>query len=152
MKQLRIGDVARVTGVRNVQLSRWLDRHTIQLSRLDKGSTGTGGFRTFSRATINQIAIAKKLIDLGVAAGPANAAATLFTEMGQPGRPANELFEFGLTVMIHSESGTSITNADSDSSLSDVFGRGLKPAIFLNIAPVIRVVDKLILTTKETNK
>jgi DNA-binding transcriptional MerR regulator len=82
MKQLRIGAVASVTGVRNVQLSRWLDRNTIQPSRFDKSTTGKSDFRTFSRATINQIAIAKKLIDLGVDAGPANAAAALFTERG----------------------------------------------------------------------
>ena len=44
MKQLRIGDVARVTGVRNVQLSRWLDRDTIQPSRFDKPTTGTGDY------------------------------------------------------------------------------------------------------------
>jgi DNA-binding transcriptional MerR regulator len=80
--QMKIGDVSRITGVRNVQLSRWLDRDTIQPSRNDHSSTGSGDHRTFSRATINQIAIAKKLIDLGVAAGPANAAASLFTEKG----------------------------------------------------------------------
>jgi hypothetical protein len=88
---LKIGGVSRVTGVREVTLIRWFDRMTIKPCD-DATTTGSGDHRRFSRATINQIAIAKKQIDLGVPPGPANAAATLFTEHGQPGRPANKLF------------------------------------------------------------
>jgi hypothetical protein len=80
--QLKIGDVGSVTHIALPTLRRWLDRRVVTLSRKDKASTGTGDARGFSRATINQIAIAKKLIELGVAAGPANAAAALFTEKG----------------------------------------------------------------------
>jgi hypothetical protein len=149
MKQLRIGSVARVTGVRDVQLLRWLDRNTIQPSRFDKPTTGSGDFRTFSRATINQIAIAKKLIDLGVPAGPANAAASLFTEIGQPGRAANEVFEFGLTVMIHTASGTTIKNIDSESSLADVFGRNFDSSITVNIGPILKAVDEAIISNQK---
>jgi DNA-binding transcriptional MerR regulator len=80
--QLQIGDVGRVTGIPITRLGRWIDRRTIKPSPQDHRSTGTGDSRTFSRATINQIAIAKQLIELGVGAGPANAAAALFTEQG----------------------------------------------------------------------
>jgi DNA-binding transcriptional MerR regulator len=81
-QQLKIGDVSRITGVPIPTLCRWLDRRTIKLSKNDKPSTGTGDHRTFSRATINQIAIAKRLIELGLGAGRANAAAAMFTEQG----------------------------------------------------------------------
>lgn len=81
-QQLKIGDVSRVTGVPIPTLCRWLDRRTIRQSCNEHHSTGTGDHRTFSRATINQIAIAKKLIELGLGAGRANAAAAMFTEQG----------------------------------------------------------------------
>jgi DNA-binding transcriptional MerR regulator len=80
--QLKIGDVSRITGVPIPTLCRWLDRRVIKPSRTDHPSRGTGDHRTFGRATINQIAIAKKLIELGIGAGPANAAAAMFTEQG----------------------------------------------------------------------
>jgi DNA-binding transcriptional MerR regulator len=152
MKQLRIGDVARVTGVRDVQLLRWLDRHTIQPSKFDKSTTGTGDFRTFSRATVNKIAIAKNAINLGVPAGPANAAAAHFTESGDKGRPANELYKFGLTVLIHTASGTTIKNVDSESSLADVFGRNFEPTIILNVGPIIKAVDEKLNSLKKDTK
>src|SRR5258706_16347247 len=94
---LKIGETSRATGVSIPTLCRWLDRRTIKPSRNDKPSTGTGDHRAFSRALINQIALAKKLMELGVGAGRSNVAAAHFTESSDNGRPANELFEFGLT-------------------------------------------------------
>jgi len=111
---------------------------------------GSGDFRTFSRATINTIAIARQFIKLGmISAAPAIAMARLFTEQGQPGRPANEIFEFGLTVLIHTASGTTIKNVDSESSLADVFGRNFEPAIILNVAPLIKGVDEAIISNRK---
>jgi DNA-binding transcriptional MerR regulator len=80
--QMKIGDVSRVTHVPIPTLCRWLDRRVIKSSRNDHPSSGTGDHRTFGRAIINQVAIAKKLIELGLGAGPANAAAAVFTEQG----------------------------------------------------------------------
>jgi DNA-binding transcriptional MerR regulator len=80
--QLKKGEVSRVTGVPLANLTRWLDRFVIKPARNDYHSCGTGDHRTFGRATINQIAIARKLIELGMSASPANAAAKFFTEQG----------------------------------------------------------------------
>jgi hypothetical protein len=77
---LKLGGVSRVTGVPVPTLGRWFDRGTIESSHLDVTTSGSGEYRQFSRATINKIAIARKLIGLGISAGPANAAASLFTE------------------------------------------------------------------------
>jgi hypothetical protein len=133
-------------------LSQRFDRKIYPVSRRDTPCSGSGTYREFSRATINQIAIAEKLIELGVGVGRAIAAAQLFTETGQPGRAANELFEFGLTAMIHSESGTSIRNIDPDSSLSEVFGRSFEPAIILNVGPIIRTVHEAIISNQKDTK
>lgn len=148
--QMKIGDVSRLTGVRDVTLSRWLDRNTIKPSRNDRRSSGTGDHRIFSRSTINNIAIAKQLINLGLKAGPANAAAATFTESGGNGRAANELWEFGLTVLVHTGTGiTSIVNIDPESSLSAVFGRSFNSAILVNIGPVIKTVDEAIISNRK---
>jgi hypothetical protein len=133
-------------------LGRWLDRRTIQPSRNDKQSAGSGDHRTFSRATINKIAIAKKLIDLGISAGPANAAASLFTDQGKRMRPANELYEFGRTLLVMKSSGTQILNADFNASLTDICGRPFETAILVDIGQTIRAVDEALAKLKKDNK
>jgi hypothetical protein len=77
---LKLGGVSRVTGVPLPTLGRWLDRRTIESTHLDVTTSGSGEYRQFSRNTVNKIAIAKKLIELGINAGPAIAAASLFTD------------------------------------------------------------------------
>ena len=136
---LKLGGVSRVTGVREVTLIRWFDRMTIK--PCDAATTGSGDHRRFSRATINQIAIAKKQIDLGVPPGPANAAAALFTEHGQPGRPANTLFEFGRTLLMTDASGSRIVNSQFDDALIDVCGRPFASALIVDIGQIIHTVD-----------
>jgi DNA-binding transcriptional MerR regulator len=150
--QLKIGDVSRVTGVPIPTLCRWLDRRVIKPSRNDHDSRGTGDHRLFGRAIINQIAIARTLIELGMSAGPASTAASSFTEKGEPGRPANDLFEFGLTVLVHTESETSIRNLDPNESLSEAFGRNFEPAFILNVGPIIRTVQDAIISNGKNNK
>src|SRR6266851_802941 len=97
--QMKIGDVSRVTGVPMPMLARWLDRRTIQPSREDKSSVGTGDHRTFSRNTVVQIAIAWQLIEMGIGPGRANAAASLFTQHGQTNRAAGQPFPQARTIL-----------------------------------------------------
>jgi hypothetical protein len=73
----KTGAVCAATGVSAAKLGRWQDRKTLKQSRQDKASTGSGDHRLYSRETINKIAIAKKLTDLGIGATPANNAALL---------------------------------------------------------------------------
>lgn len=118
---LKLGGLSRATGVSVPTLGRWFDRGTIKQSRRDKSSTGSGEHRQFSRNTVIQIAIAKQLIDLGMSAGPANTAASVFTEHGQRDRKPAEPFAQGRTIMALRKSGTVVLNAfDADfSELSD---------------------------------
>jgi hypothetical protein len=64
-------------------------------------------------------------------------------------RQPNELYKFGLSVLVHTKAGTSIRNIDSDDSIADVFGRSFDSAVIVNIGPVIKTVNKLISTTKD---
>jgi MerR HTH family regulatory protein len=98
----KISVVSAATGVPIHTLGRWHDRRTLKPSRRDKPSSGSGDHRLFSRATIDQIAIAKTLIDLGIAASPANRAAALFIN----------LFACGRTLLVLTSAGAMIVNAE----------------------------------------
>jgi hypothetical protein len=135
----RTGAVSAATGVPTAKLGRWQDRKTLKPSRYDKASTGSGDHRLFSRATVNRIAIAKRLIDLGIAASPANQAASLFIE----------LFEFGRTLLVLKSTGAQIQNADFNATLPDMCGRPFESAVIVDIGQIILAVDQALISTKE---
>ena len=136
----RTGAVCAATGVSAAKLGRWQDRKTLKPSRQDKASSGSGDHRLFSRATVNKIAIAKKLVDLGIGATPANNAASLF----------NSLFAFGRTLLVFKPTGAQIANAGFNDSLTDICGRPFESAIIVDIGHIIMAVDQaLISTTKD---
>lgn len=139
---LKLGGVSAATGVSGPMLSRWLDRKTIKSSRRDTQTTGSGVHRGFSRNTVIQIAISKALIDLGLGAGTANRAATVFTEYGQPGRSACQLFEFGRTVLAISSDGSRVINCLFTDTLSDVCGRPPVPSIIVDLGQIINSTDQ----------
>jgi hypothetical protein len=136
---LKLGSFSRVTGIKESQVLRWLDRDTggIASSSFDSTTSGAGDHRRFSLPTINKAGIAARLIPLGLSAGQSLDAAAHYTDFGDGKRGANQPYEFGRTVLIHTSTGTTIKNLDADSSLSDVLGRPMTPAIILDIGPVI---------------
>jgi hypothetical protein len=136
----KTGAVSAVTGVAAAKLGRWQDRKTLKPSRLDKASTGSGDHRLFSRATIYQIAIAKAQIDLGIAATPANAAASLFTGLN----------DFGRTLLVIGASGSQIVNADFNAPLTDICGRPFKAAIIVDVGAITKTIDDTLLQTRKT--
>lgn len=133
----KIGAVSAATGVPIAALGRWQDRNTLRLSRFDKASTGSGDHRLFSRTTVDAIAIAKTLIDLGIAATPANRAATKFVG----------LCEFGRTLLVVRPTGAQIVNADFNATLPDICGRPFHAAIVLDIGQIIQAVDQALTST-----
>jgi hypothetical protein len=96
----------------------------------------------FSRTTVDAIAIAKALIDLGIAATPAHRAATKFAG----------LFEFGRTLLVVGTTGAQIVNAEFNAALTDICGRPFHAAIVLDVGQVIQAVDQALNLTKEDNK
>ena len=149
--QMKIGDVSRVTGVPIPMLGRWLDRQTIQPSRNDKPSVGTGDHRTFSRATINKIAIAKKLIELGINAGSANEAASLFTDNGQYDRVAGEPFSQGRTILALRPTGAVVLNAQLDADFSELSDFGVAFAA-VDCGKVCTEIDSILNTPTKPRK
>jgi hypothetical protein len=121
----KVGDVSRFTNVPIPTICRWKDRKTIKHSTHDKPSTGSGDHRGFSRNTIVQIAIAKQLIDLGISAGPANGAASMFTEHGQRDRVAGEPFAQGRTILVIRPTGPIVLNSQFDAEFSELADYGI---------------------------
>jgi DNA-binding transcriptional MerR regulator len=137
---LKLGGVSRATGVPLATLGRWCDRGTIKQSRRDKASTGHGDHRQFSRNTIVQIAIARKLIELGISAGRANKAAAAFTDEGQTGRAPGALFSCGRTVLIISTAGARVRQTFHDTTLAEAG----TCSIILDLNWVVGSVDELL--------
>jgi hypothetical protein len=135
----KTGAVSAATGVPAARLGRWQDRNTLKPSRQDKASSGSGDHRLFSRETVNRIAIAKRLIDLGIAASQANRAALLF----------NELFEFGRTLLVISVSGSQIVNAEFNAALTDICGRPFHSAVIIDLGQITAAVDQALISTKK---
>jgi hypothetical protein len=149
---LKLGGLSRVTGVPMPMLGRWLDRNTIEASHMDVTTSGSGDYRKFSRATVNTVAIASKLIALGIPAGQANDAAAHFTNFGAEDRAPNELYEFDRTILIHTEGGTRIKNVAPDASISDMLGRPFIAAVIVDVGQIIKQVDEAIISeTKRKN-
>jgi DNA-binding transcriptional MerR regulator len=135
----KTGAVSAATGVPAARLERWQDRNTLKPSRHDKGTTGSGDHRLFSRATVNRIAIAKRLTDLGIAAKPANQAAALF----------DELHQFGRTLLVIGASGSQIVNADYHASLSDICGRPFQSATVVDLGQIVSTIDENLANKKD---
>jgi DNA-binding transcriptional MerR regulator len=135
----KTGAVCAATGVSAAMLARWSDRRTLKPSRRDKASTGSGDHRLFSRDTINKIAVAKTLINLGIAASPAHAAAALL----------NGRFETGRTLLVVKSTGTAIVNAEFNAPLSDICGRPFQSAVIVDIGQIVAAVDQALISTQK---
>jgi hypothetical protein len=139
---LKLGGLSRATGVSVPTLGRWFDRGTIKQSRRDKASTGHGDHRQFSRNTVVQIAIAQKLIELGIGAGRANKAAAVFADDA-------EIFPCGKTLLIVGPNGTIVRNAFHDTPLADVTNDGM--CIIIELNRVVEHVNSILKATNDTS-
>jgi hypothetical protein len=144
-------DVFCATGISVPKQNQWYDRRTIQPSRSDKQPTGSGSYRLVCPATVYQIAITAKCVDVGIPARKAAEAARLFA-ISNPDRGANALYEFGRTLLIYKATGAQILNADFNASLTDICGRPFETAIIVDIGQTIRAVDEALAKLKKDNK
>jgi hypothetical protein len=65
-------------------------------------------------------------------------------------RAANGLYEFGRTLLVLKKSGAEIVNAPFEASLTDICGRPFQSAIIVDIADVIKTIDKTLTSIKDT--
>jgi len=134
-------EVFNATGISVPKQNQWYDRRTIKPSRLDKQPAGSGSYRLVCAATVYQIAVTAACVNLGIPARQAAEGARLFS-LDQPDRAANTLYPFDRTLLVMKATGTQITKAGFNDSLTDVCGRPFEAAIIIDIGQIVRAVDQ----------
>jgi hypothetical protein len=140
--------VAVMTGVSVPKQNQWSERGTIRPSRRDKKPTGSGDYRMMSVETVYQFAITSACAKLGMPARLAAEGARHFC-VAQPGRPANEPYPFGRTLLLITPTGEKIVNADFNATLTDICGRPFQSAIVVDVGQIIAAVDNALTSTKD---
>jgi hypothetical protein len=140
--------VFEATGISVPKQNQWYDRQTIKPSRLDKQPAGSGSYRLVCPATVYQIAITARCVNLGIPARQAAEGARPFG-IDQPGRPANTLYEFGRTLLVKKSAGVEIRVEDFNASLADICGRPFEAAVIIDLGSIIRAVDHALNSRKD---
>jgi hypothetical protein len=144
-------EVFNATGISVAKQNQWYDRRTIKPSRPDKQPAGSGSDRLVCAATVYQIAITATCVNLGISARQAAEAARSLADE-QPGRAANQLYEFGRTLLVIKSTGTQIVNADFSASLTDICERPFAGALIIDVGPIVRAVDEALISLKKDDK
>jgi hypothetical protein len=113
---------------------------TIKLARQDKKPNGSGSYRLVCAGTVYRFAITAACVNIGLSAKQSADAASLLAEE-QPGRAANQLFEFGRTLLITSASSTRIVNSQFEDSLTDLCGRPFEDSVIIDVGQIVAAVD-----------
>jgi hypothetical protein len=139
--QLTTADICNVTGYTPDQQNQYFSRGAVP-THLHRKPKGCGDRRIVGPETAYAFAIFRACTEeLGLQARRATEAVRLFA-VGQPGRPANQTFEFGRTLLLLNASGVQIINADYNASLPDVCGRTRIAAAAIDLGQIIRAVDE----------
>jgi hypothetical protein len=117
---------------------RWQDNHVITLGGNDVTANGTGNRCGWSRNRILQLAITQALLKSGVSLSRAAKAALEFSDYGNAGRPAGELFEHAKTVLVLSSDSATVCNIDYSANLLDISNDGAATVLSLN-----RIVERI---------
>jgi hypothetical protein len=102
-------------------------------------SNGSGDPAGLSRRRILQLAIIRHLTSAGVALAAASAAALTFSDVGQTGRAAGDLFPTGKTLLVLSDMPSVVVNSDFDASLASLSG-GIS-LIVVDLNKIVSQVD-----------
>jgi hypothetical protein len=121
-------------------LRQWLDTRVMTLRGNDRKSTGHGDHCGLSRQRAYQAAIVQHLNKLGMTVSRAANAALEFTDCGNTGRAAGELYEHGKTMLLISPDGTTVKNLSYDAMLTDISNRAFC-AITVDLNQIVEHVD-----------
>jgi hypothetical protein len=119
---------------------RWLDTGVVPLRSNDRKAHGSGNYCGFSRNRVLQTAITQHLLSIGVSLSTAAKAALQFSDFGQTGRAAGELFQHGKTLLVIGPDGTTVQNALFDASLADLSRRGVS-FIIVDLNKIVAQID-----------
>src|ERR1700687_3115049 len=108
-KRFTPADVAAATGVSAVMQNQRYTRHVYRRAQRDSVPKGHGDTRLVTAETVYHIALTEACAKVNLPTRHAVMASSLFAE-GQRGRPANQLFEAGRTLLVLKEDGAEIIN------------------------------------------
>jgi hypothetical protein len=101
-------------------IRRWIDSGVMPLHGNDSRTTGSGNYIGLSRNRILQLAITQALLKSGVSLSRAAKAALEFTDSGNTGRAAGEVYSTGKTILtIGGPNGPAVRNVDFNVSVFD---------------------------------
>jgi hypothetical protein len=127
-------------------ISRWRDNGALPLRANDVTTSGTGNQCGYSRPRILQAAITQALVEKHVALSTASNAALKFTDEGQTGRPAAQLFPLGKTILRLGSKDAEVANVDFGASIFDLSNDGVTICIDLN--RIVEQVDSVLNKSK----
>jgi hypothetical protein len=125
---------------------RWMDTRVVTLRNNDLQATGSGHHCGLSRNRILQTAITEVLLKSGVSLSTAAKAALEFSDSGNNGRAAGELFPLARTVLILTPTGAVVSNVDFDARVSDLSNNGV--AIVVDLNAIVAKVDAELANSK----
>jgi hypothetical protein len=121
---------------------RWMDNNVIKLRGNDSNPTGSGNYCGLSRNRVLQLAVTQALVKNEVSLSTAAKAALAFSDSGNVGREAGQLFARAKTALVLSPTGAVVSNLDFDSRVSDIYTDGV--AIVLDLNKVVADVDAVL--------
>jgi len=122
---------------------RWLDNGVITLRGNDSKPGGSGNYIGLSRNRIVQLAATAALLNKGVSLSCAAKAALEFSDAGNNGRAAGEVYPIGKTVLtIGGPNGPAVRNVDFNVSVFELSNDGV--AIIVDLNRIAEQVDSVL--------
>jgi hypothetical protein len=112
--------VARAADVDSRSLRQWFTTDVLKLRGDDRRSAGAGHQVGLSRKRAYEAAIVQQLKIHGVSVSRAAKAAFEFTQNGNDGRAAGQLYPVGRTILVIKPDSTTVENIFSNTSFSEV--------------------------------
>jgi hypothetical protein len=121
---------------------RWMDTRVVTLRGNDVTAIGTGNHCGWSRNRILQLAITQALLKSGVSLSRSANGALEFTDAGNSGRAAGQLFPIGKTALVLGPTGAVVVNVDPDARVTDLSNNGV--AICVDCNKIVADVDAVL--------
>jgi hypothetical protein len=136
-------DAARAAGMNARPLRQWSSTGVLPLRGNDRKSTGAGNHSGYSRPRILQAAITRQLNLHGVSVSRAAKAAFEFTDCGNMGRGASELFIRGRTLLCLRPDNAMVVNAPYDADFSNL-ANCLASLVAIDLKIIVDQVDAVL--------
>ena len=124
---------AQAAQIPTIKIRRYIDANVTPIRTNDVKATGSASRVGLSRNRILQIAIAEVLLKRGISLSSAAKAAFEFSDRGNAGRGAGQLWPLGKTVLVlGGPNGPAVSNVDFNASVFDLSNQGVSIVLDLN--------------------